>query len=135
MSYINLFIIEGRLVKKPDVKILDSGKKFCKFKIAWNFTRKNFDGKYESDACFYFCEAFGMNAEKISNMDKGYLICVQGQQLQRTYKSQDNVNVVYNYISVEKLNLIAKPNETYNEQAIDLNIGVPDVIHELDQEI
>ena len=68
----------GRLVRDPEIKELESGKKVCNITLAVQRPFKNADGEYETD--FFDCslwEGIAFNTSEYSK--KGDLIGVKGR--------------------------------------------------------
>ncbi len=89
----------GRLVKDPEIKELESGKKVCNITLAVQRPFKNADGEYETD--FFDCslwEGIAFNTSEYSK--KGDLIGVKGRLQQDRYEKDGE--------KVSKLNIVAE---------------------------
>lgn len=79
----------GNLGNKPEVIILESGKKLAKFSIATNETYKNSKGEKVIDTQWHNIVAWNKTAEIIeSYLDKGSEVMIEGRLVYRSYKSE-----------------------------------------------
>jgi len=87
----NTVILEGKLVREPEVRYLNSGKCMCKFTVVTN--------DYEKDSgSFHSCVAWNEQAEQIGNMGlaKGARVSLVGKGKSGNYKNKDG-KTVYTY--------------------------------------
>ena len=76
---LNLSIIEGRLVRVPELKRTTSGKAITSLTIAVNEIRK-IDGKTQSQATFLSCTVWDKVAERCAQyLVKGQLVRIKGK--------------------------------------------------------
>ncbi|TCP28251.1 single-strand binding protein [Tenacibaculum skagerrakense] len=79
----------GNLGNKPEVIILDSGKKLAKFSVATNETYKNSKGEKVTDTQWHNVVAWNKTAEIIENyLDKGSEVMVEGKLTSRSYETE-----------------------------------------------
>ncbi len=79
----------GNLGNKPEVIILESGKKIAKFSIATNETYKNSKGEKVIDTQCHNIVAWNKTAEIIeSYLDKGSEVMIEGRLVYRSYESE-----------------------------------------------
>ncbi|MCH2033976.1 MAG: single-stranded DNA-binding protein [Tenacibaculum sp.] len=79
----------GNLGNKPEVIILESGKKLAKFSIATNETYKNSKGEKVIDTQWHNIVAWNKTAEIIeSYLDKGSEVMIEGRLVYRSYESE-----------------------------------------------
>lgn len=107
---LNTIILQGRLVKDPDLRSTGTGKKVCSFTIAVDRGRNN-------GADFIPCVAWEKSGEFINNYFlKGDPILVQGQLTTRQYDDREgNKRTAYEVV-VREVNFCAgKKSEAKNE--------------------
>lgn len=99
----NTFFI-GRLVKDPELKETENGKKVVNTTIAVQRSFKNPNGEYDAD--FLDCTFWGHNAEYVSKMSSGNQVAVQGRTETKIYEKSDGSKAKdYKVIVDEILNL------------------------------
>ena len=74
----------GRLVTDQELKELENDIKFVNVTIAVPRSYKNKDGEYDAD--FLDCTFWDYNADKVSKMEKGNKIAVQGRTETKLYE-------------------------------------------------
>jgi len=87
----NTVILEGKLVREPEVRYLNGGKCMCKFTVVTN--------DYEKDSgSFHSCIAWSEQAEQIGNMGliKGDRVSLVGKGKSGSYKNKEG-KTVYTY--------------------------------------
>ncbi len=83
----NSVYIRGRLTRPADVRQTPSGKTVADFSIAMNERRKNASGEWEDGpTSFIDCAAWGYQAERVGDLDKGALMVVAGRLKQETWE-------------------------------------------------
>ncbi len=97
----------GHLGNKPEIKILDSGKKMAKFSIATNETYKKNNGEKVTDTEWHNVVAWNKTAE-IAEMflDKGKEIAIEGKLSTRSYEDQQGVKRYVTEIVCQELLLL-----------------------------
>ena len=76
---LNLSIIEGRLVKAPELRTTTTGKAITSLTIAVNEIRK-IEGKTQSQATFLSCTVWDKTAERCAQyLVKGQLVRIKGK--------------------------------------------------------
>lgn len=99
----NSFFI-GRLVKDPELRTTESGKKVVNVAIAVPRSYKNSDGNYDAD--FIDCTFWEHHANYVSKMKSGNEIAVQGRTETKIYEKENGTKVKdYNLIVDEVKNL------------------------------
>ncbi|MFY7671169.1 single-stranded DNA-binding protein [Tenacibaculum sp. MEBiC06402] len=79
----------GNLGNKPEVILLDSGKKLAKFSVATNETYKNSNGEKVTDTQWHNVVAWNKTAEIIeSYLDKGSEVMIEGKLTSRSYETE-----------------------------------------------
>lgn len=86
---LNHIAIMGRLVSDPELKVTNSGKKVCGFRIACDRDYADADGNRNAD--FVDCVAWRGTAEFLTrNFRKGQPILVSGRLQVREYTDKDD---------------------------------------------
>ena len=102
----NQMFLLGRLVDKPEVKELESGKKVTNLTLAVQRSYKNQDGEYETD--FVDCALWNHVAEAISEYcKKGDLVAVRGRLETNTYEREDGTKAKSYQVVADKISFLA----------------------------
>ena len=95
---LNQIVIVGRLVKDPELRETDSGKKVTNITLAVPRSYKNVSGEYETD--FIDCTLWTGIAENTSTYcKKGDLLGVKGRVQTRVYEKDEHF---YQVIKIKK---------------------------------
>ena len=98
---LNQIVIVGRLVKDPELRETDSGKKVTNITLAVPRSYKNVSGEYETD--FIDCTLWTGIAENTSTYcKKGDLLGVKGRVQTRVYEKEHFYQVIK--IKKQKIN-------------------------------
>ncbi len=93
MNQLNSIILEGNVVKQPELTEPCSGFKVCKFTIAVNRFFKKESGEAVEEVSFFDVESYGKSAEVCqSNLTKGRGVRVVGRLKQNRWKDTDGKN-------------------------------------------
>ncbi|MBQ0052573.1 MAG: single-stranded DNA-binding protein [Treponema sp.] len=94
MQSMNQAIIEGKLVRNPELKSTSTGKKFAFLQVANNRYYPGQDGNFQEEVNYFDVEAWGdVFCEKIAkNGTKGLGVRVIGRLKQNRWKSEDGKN-------------------------------------------
>ncbi len=85
---LNQAVIVGRLVKEPELRETESGKKITSITLAVPRSYKNSNGEYETD--FINCVLWSGIAENtVEYCSKGDILGVKGRIQTRTYEKDD----------------------------------------------
>lgn len=80
----------GNLGNKPELIILESGKKLTKFSVATNETYKNSKGEKVTETQWHNIIAWNKTAEIIeSYLDKGSEVMIEGKLTSRSYENEN----------------------------------------------
>ena len=102
---LNQIVIIGRLVKNPEVKESEGGKKYTNITLAVPRNFKNADGEYESD--FIDCVLWNGIAENASEYcHKGDLLGVKGRVQTSSYEKDKQMKYVTRVIA-EKITFLS----------------------------
>jgi single-strand DNA-binding protein len=94
-SHINHIIIQGNLVRDPEVKEFTSSK-VCKFTIASNYTFKDV-----KEVCFTEVTAWGLLADHVmATLTKGSPCIVEGRLKEESWVSRDNGKKMSKFVIV-----------------------------------
>lgn len=106
----NKVFVIGRLTKKPEILVTQSGKKLCDYQIAVNRRGQ------ENSTDFISCRVWEMQAENLTKyQDKGSLICVEGSWRVDQYQDNNGNNRYKNYILVSSIEYLqSKSNNSTN---------------------
>ena len=104
MNSLNQIIVEGNIVREPELKSLPSGAASCTLPIAVNRKYKTGDGSYEEDVSYFDVDTFGGLAEVcVKWCPKGRGIRVVGRLKQNRWKddagkSHSRVKIIAEHI-------------------------------------
>ena len=102
---LNQIVIIGRLVKDPEIKESENGKKYTNITLAVPRSYKNVDGEYEAD--FLDCKLWtGIAENTVEYCHKGDLIGVKGRVETRTYEKDDEKKYITEIIA-EKISFLS----------------------------
>jgi single-strand DNA-binding protein len=86
MNNLNSIILEGNLVRDPDLRLMPNGKQVCNFKLASNRFHKNEEG-FVKEVGFFDVETWGKAAEICKGQGrKGMALRVVGRLKQEQWK-------------------------------------------------
>lgn len=106
----NKVILIGNLTADPELTVLSSGVKTCRFSLAVNREYKNANGQYDTD--FLNCQAWRSTAENlVKYMRKGIKIAVTGSIQVRTYDNKDGEKRTVWEIQVSEIEFISSPQQ------------------------
>lgn len=107
---LNQIVIVGRLVKDPELKETDSGKKVTNITLAVPRSYKNVNGEYDTD--FIDCTLWTGVAESTSEYcKKGDLLGVKGRVQTRMYEKEEEKKYVTEVIA-EKVTFLTSKKTT-----------------------
>ena len=102
---LNQLVLVGRIVREPEVKELESGKKVSNITLAVPRSYKNSDGQYETD--FIDCVLWTGIAENTSEYCKrGDILGVKGRVQTRTYETDEKKRYVTEVVA-EKVSFLS----------------------------
>ena len=110
---LNQIVIVGRLVRDPELKESEGGKKYTNITLAVPRAYKNVDGEYETD--FIDCRLWTGVAESTAEYcKKGDLLGVKGRVESRVYEKDDKKNCVTDIIA-EKITFLSNKRQEETE--------------------
>ena len=106
---LNQTVIVGRIVKDPELKETDSGKKVTNITLAVPRSFKNMNGEYETD--YIPCVLWKGVAESTTQYcKKGDLVGIKGRIQSRSYETEEEKRYVVELIA-EKVTFITSKNK------------------------
>ena len=102
---VNQVVLVGRLVKKPEIRVTDSGKRMSVMTLAVPRNYKNVDGEYETD--FLDCTLWTSIAENTNEYcDTGDMLGVKGRVQTRIVEAADGTKKKKTEIVAEKVTFL-----------------------------
>lgn len=118
MSNLNCVFIIGRLTRNMELKYTSGGTAIGNFSIAVNRGRKQ-DGNWIEEVNYFNCILWGKRAEALSQyMTKGMEVGIEGELKQNRWKDQDGNSRQKVEIVAKNINLLRRPKEGSNQQAV-----------------
>ena len=106
---LNQTVIVGRIVKDPELKETDSGKKVTNIALAVPRSFKNMNGEYETD--YIPCVLWKGVAESTTQYcKKGELVGIKGRIQSRSYETEEEKRYVVELIA-EKVTFLTSKNK------------------------
>ena len=103
---LNQIVIVGRLVKDPELRQTEGGKKVTNITLAVPRSYKNENGEYETD--FIDCTLWDAVAKNTSEYcKKGDLIGIRGRLETNVYETDKGAKVNKSYVVVERLSFLS----------------------------
>lgn len=110
VSMLNQVIIVGRLVRDPEVRLTNDGKRVANVTIAVNRNYKNNEGRYETD--FINCTLWeGIAQATCDHCQKGSIIGVKGHIIMRQLELE-NRKISYPDLIAETVTFISRNKNT-----------------------
>lgn len=104
----NYIFITGRLGKKPELKILPSGKTVANFTVAVARAYKDTNGNKLVDWCNIVC--WGATAEACGKyLDKGDRVAISGRFQERTYDKKDGTKGHISEVVANEVEFLSEP--------------------------
>ncbi len=99
----------GNLGNKPEVIVLDSGKKLAKFSLATNETYKNAQGEKITDTQWHNIVAWGKTAQIVEKyVGKGKEVAIEGKLTTRSWEDKDGMKRYITEVVVSDLLMLGK---------------------------
>ena len=122
---LNQVVLVGRLVKTPELKLTESGKKISRITLAVPRNYKNMDGEYDTD--FLDCTLWTNVAENTSEYcQTGDMLGIKGRIQTRIIENDDGTRKKKTEIIAERVTFLAqsdnnKSKPTQNENQKEVN--------------
>jgi single-strand DNA-binding protein len=110
MNHLNSILVEGNLVRDPNIRSTPSGNQVCDFTLATNRSYKVADQKYENEVSYFDIEAWArLGAACAQNLKKGRGVRVVGRLKQDRWtdtegKAHARVKIVAEHIEFKPMN-------------------------------
>ena len=112
----NQTCIIGRLVRDPEIKELEDGKKVSNITVAVQRSYKNENGEYEAD--FIDCTLWNGIADKTAEYcKKGDLIGVKGRLQTNNYENENGEKKKVTEVIAEKLTFLSSNKEILEKES------------------
>ncbi len=113
---LNQVVLVGRLVKTPELKVTENGKKISRITLAVPRNYKNMDGEYDTD--FLDCTLWTNVAENTSEYcQTGDMIGVKGRIQTRVIENDDGTKKKKTEIVAERVTFLAQADNNKNTNA------------------
>lgn len=104
---LNQVVLVGRIVKTPELKVTENGKKTSKMTLAVPRNYKNIDGEYDTD--FLDCTMWTSVAENTSEYcQTGDMVGVKGRLQTRVIQKEDGTKKKRTEIVAERVTFLAQ---------------------------
>lgn len=112
---LNQFIVVGRLVKEPEIKETESGRKLTNITLAVPRSYKNENGEYDTD--FIDCTLWNGIAETTTEYcKKGDLIGVKGKIQTNTYETNEGEKKQKMEVVAEKVTFLSSRSQDQKKE-------------------
>lgn len=112
----NQTCIIGRLVRDPEIRELEDGKKVSNITVAVQRSYKNENGEYEAD--FIDCTLWNGIADRTTEYcKKGDLVGVKGRLQTNTYENEDGEKKKITEVIAEKLTFLSSNKEILEKES------------------
>lgn len=124
MFYQNNILIEGRMVKKPELKETKNGNVYSRFSICYSGMKKrkepNEQGfNYDFIPNFFNTTAWGKTAEKAANIEKGESVTVVGRLMNQQWTDEEGKKRQDIFILVSSIKKLSNDKNSKNKLAKD----------------
>ena len=114
---LNQLVLVGRLVREPELKETENGKKVTNITLAVSKNYKNAEGVYDTD--FIDCTLWNSVAENTAEYCKvGDMVGIKGRVESYSYE-KDNQKISTMRVSAEKVTFLASPNKNIEKNDIE----------------
>jgi len=111
---LNNTVVVGRIVRNPELKETETGRKVANITLAVPRAYKNIEGEYETD--YIPCVLWSGIAENTVNYCKsGDLVGVKGRIQSRTYETEETKHYVVELVAEKVTFLSSKKNDKTDE--------------------
>lgn len=118
MNQMNQIIIEGNIVREPEIRELANGSRLAVFCMAVNRYHKKADGTFGQEVSYFDCEAWGKDADTVAKKgEKGIGCRVIGRLKQDRWKGSDGKSYSKVAIVTEHIDFLAKAERNEDESA------------------
>jgi len=115
---VNQVVLVGRLVRRPEIRVTESGKKMSVMTLAVPRNYKNVDGEYDTD--YLDCTLWTGIAENTNEYcDKGDMLGVKGRIQTRIIEDEDGNKKKKTEIVAERITFLSSNAEKRNRNIIE----------------
>ena len=115
---VNQVVLVGRLVRRPELKLTEAGKKMAVMTLAVPRNYKNVDGEYETD--YFDCTLWTSIAENTNEYcDTGDMLGVKGRLQTRIIEASDGTKKKKTEIVAEKITFLTSQASKKNKKSIE----------------
>ena len=115
---VNQVVLVGRLVRRPELKLTETGKKMAVMTLAVPRNYKNVDGEYETD--YFDCTLWTSVAENTNEYcDTGDMLGVKGRLQTRIIEASDGTKKKKTEIVAEKITFLTSLASKKNKKNIE----------------
>lgn len=108
----------GHLGGDPEVKVLESGKKMARFRVATNETYRTAAGEKKTETQWHTLVAWGKVAEVAEKiLKKGAEVAIEGKLVSRTYTDKEGVKKYITEVQVSEVLLLDKAEKKVEAEA------------------
>ena len=131
MAYINSVIIQGNLVRKPELHQLPSGTCVGSFTVAVNRSYPKRDGSWQNDVSYFDCETWANEAQRCEEeLEKGCHVKVVGRLRQDRWqdkegRSHSKIKIVSEYFERQQTQRQSHRVESLHAEAIQAVASTP----------
>ena len=117
-NMLNQVVLVGRLVKTPELKLTENGKKISRITLAVPRNYKNMDGEYDTD--FLDCTLWTNVAENTSEYcQTGDMLGIKGRVQTRIIENDDGTRKKKTEIIAERVTFLAQADNNKNQSKKD----------------
>lgn len=107
----------GNLGTEPEIRNLESGKKFCRFSLATNESYKNSKGEKVEQTEWHNVIAWESTAAFIEKyVKKGMQVLILGKLCSRSYEDKGGIKHYITEIKINEILLLTKASSTTTQQ-------------------
>ena len=112
MAGVNKVILLGNLVKDPEVRTIDNGKKVASFTMATTEAYKNKKGERIVNTTWHNIVFWGPVCDVIERyLKKGNQVYIEGKITNRSYEDKEGIKKYITEINGQNLTLLGNPSE------------------------
>lgn len=113
MNQINSLILEGNIMRVPEIRETAGHNRLAVFSVAVNRYHKKADGTFEQEVSYFDVEAWGTLAESIKKKAKKGVGCrIIGWLRQDRWKSSDGKSFSKVYVIADHIEFVKKSSES-----------------------
>ena len=106
MLFENAVTVDGNVCSRPEIKTTENGKKYARFSVCHNLSRKNPDGAWTNSPNFFQVMTWENTAERAVKLNKGDLVNISGSLRYNAWKDKEGNNRNEVFIQAENVRKI-----------------------------